>query len=691
MDDDKPKDDDRLAEVHKRALRRFDNTVCPQIPMREEALAARRFVEIPGAQWEGPWGEQFENSIRVEIPKIGRAIRKIETDYRQNRIIPDFKPDGGESNQDTADTIAGMHRADSHKYGAQEARDNAFYEAIRGGMGAYRLANVFEDEDDRDNDKQRINPGLIITDADQHVFFDPQSKRYDKRDAGFAFVLVPFTPEAYKDEFGEGCPTDWPDGVTKPVYDWYRPEVVMTCEYYEVERKAEKLFVLTQTITGTQERFWRSEITDEQIADKELAGWSVQTQRRKRLRVHKYILSGAKVLEDHGTIAGSRIPIVPVYGQRSFIDGQERFKGHVQDRMDAQRLYNSNVSRLAETNARSPQEVPIFAAEQMPPNLADLWSRLHIDRHPYALVNPLIDPMTGQILSSGPIGYVKPPDVAPVTAALLQVANNDLTEEDQDGADTVKANTSAEAMDIAAARVDAKSGIYLDNMGISVACEGDIYLGMLPDVYVEQDREVATMTEDGDDGSAKLMEAFTDGRGVPSVRNDFARGQYKVIASVTEATATRRDKTVRSALNMAEVAMRAQDMEFAQAALITAAMNTDGEGIEDLQAFARKRGINIGLVEPNEEEQAEIAQQQEAQGPDPAQMLAEGQTNALNAQASKDQADAQKKAVEAELTQAKVGLTKAQTVETLTDAGVKHLPANDIGGRPLNKAPGAPF
>jgi hypothetical protein len=268
---------------------------------------------------------------------------------------------------------------------------------------------------------------------------------------------------------------------------------------------------------------------------------------------------------------------------------------------------------------------------------------------------------------------------------LLQVANNDLTEEDQDGADTVKANTSADAMDIAAARVDAKSGIYLDNMGISVACEGDIYLGMLPDVYVEEDREVQTMTEDGDDGSAKLMEQFTDARGVSSVRNDFARGQYKVIASVTEATATRRDKTVRSALNMAEVALRAQDIEFAQAAIITAAMNTDGEGIEDLQAFARKRGISIGLVEPNEEEQAQMAQQQEQAGPDPAQMLAEGQSNALNAQAAKD-AELAKKAV------ADTALSKAKTVETLTNAGVKAMPpANDSGGRPLNKAPGAPF
>lgn len=681
-DDDETVDKDsaRLDELHKRALRRFDAAVIPQIPLREEALAARRFVEIPGAQWEGPWGEQFEKSIRVEIPKIGRAIRKIETDYRENRIVPDFKPDGGDSNQDTAKTIAGMHRADSYKFKAQQARDNAFQEAIRGGMGAYRLTNVREDEYDRDNDKQRINPGCLITDADQHVFFDPQAKSYGKHEAKYAFVLLPYTPEAYTEEWGDEVPTSWPENLTRPAYDWYRPEVIMACEYYEVEDRQETLYVLTHPLIGEEERLWKSEIEEEALADKKLAGWTVAIQRRKRRRVHKYILSGAKVLEDCGVIAGCRIPIVPVYGQRTFIDGIERFKGHVQDRMDAQRLYNSNVSRLAETNARSPQEMPIFAAEQMPPNLAELWARAHIDRLPYLLVNPLTN-MNGDIISAGPIGKVEPPQMAPVTAALLQISNNDLTEEDQDGADEVKANTSAEAMDIAAARVDAKSGIYLDNMRQSVECEGEIYVGMLSDVYVEEGREVETMSEDGDDGTEKLMEMYTDHRGAPNVRNDFSRGKYKAIVSVTEATATRRDKTVRSALNMAEIALSAQDMEFGQACIITAVMNADGEGIEDLQSYARKRGLQIGLIEPNEEEAAQMKEQ--AQQPDPATILAEQQGKALMAQAEKDLADADKK-------RAEIPLTKAKTIETLTDAGVKQMPANDFGGRPLNKAPGVP-
>jgi hypothetical protein len=46
-------DDKSLSEVFERAARRFDRAVLPQLEQRSLALAARRFVSIPGAQWEG--------------------------------------------------------------------------------------------------------------------------------------------------------------------------------------------------------------------------------------------------------------------------------------------------------------------------------------------------------------------------------------------------------------------------------------------------------------------------------------------------------------------------------------------------------------------------------------------------------------------------------------------------------------
>jgi len=190
-------------------------------------------------------------------------------------------------------------------------------------------------------------------------------------------------------------------------------------------------------------------------------------------------------------------------------------------------------------------------------------------------------------------------------------------------------------------RVDAKSGVYLDNMRQSVQREGEIYLGIVSEEYTEEGREMNTMTEDGDDGQIILMENTSEG-GENRIRHDLTRGKYKVIASVSEATATRRDKTVRSSLHIAEVSLNAGDNEMSQAAVITAVTNSDGEGIDDLKKFARKRGLAIGLFEPNEEEQAEAAKQQEGAEPDPTTILVQAQAADLNASAEKKTAETAK-------------------------------------------------
>lgn len=657
-----------LGDVLARALPRFDAIAEAQAEVRAQSLAARRFVTIPGAQWDDEWGESFPDAVKMEVNKVGRGVEKIERDYRENRIVPDFRPDGKDADSDTADTLDGLHRADSYRFKSQQARDNAVFEAITGGFGAYRLTTEWDDESDPQNDALRINPAALITDADQSVYFDLNAKLYDKSDARFAFVRVPMTRAAFEEEFEDATAVDWPENRLARVNDWFTPETVAVAEYYEVEKVKDTLWILTYTLSGEQRRLWASELEPGELAGFKADGWQTTKQRRSRCRVHKYILSGAEVLEDCGLIAGERIPIVPVYGKRYFVDGVERWKGHVQDKMDPQRLYNANISRLAETAMMAPREVPIFAAAQMDPSIDALWSQANSKRFPYLLVNPLIDEATGQIVSAGPIGSVKPADVPPTTAALIQIANNDLLEEQADGAEEVKANTSAEAMDIAATRIDAKSGIYLDNIRQSVQCEGEIYFGMAREVYAEEGREIETMTEDGDDGVAVLKSLKSDKTGDARVVNDFTNARYKVIVSVSEATATRRDKTVRSMLRTAEVANAAGDAELAQAAILTAILNQDGEGINEFQDFSRRRALAIGLVKPTEDEAKAAAEAEQAPVPDPMAELA-------TAQAKDFLASAEKKLAE-------VPLTRAKTIETLAKAQAQGEPDQPVAPLP---------
>lgn len=605
-----------LPEVFERAEQRFSRSVFPQLEQRSLALMARRFISIPGAQWEGDFGDIFDNAIKLEVNLARDGLEKIYRDYNESRIVADFRPAGGRGDEESAETLDGLFRADVYCFKSQQAFDNAFLEGAAGGMGAYRLANDWADPYDKESDHQRINPGLLIADADQRVFFDPDSLLYDKSDAKFAFVITAKSREEFEEQY-EGAICDWPEPRIDPPYDWFTPETVKIAEYYEVEDKTEKLLILKHKLSDAEQRFWESEIDGNELSEMKKMGWAVKSRTMQRKCVHKYILSGCEVLADKGYVCGDRIPVVPFYGKRSYVDGVERFEGYVQGKMDVQRLYNMAMSKLAETSAQSPRQIPIFAAQQMPPNIATMWQNQLVDRHAYAVVEPLVDPVTGQIITAGPVGAVPPAQIDQATAMVLQTARGDLTYDQQDGADEVKANTSEEAMNVAAARVDAKSGIYIDNWRQTVQCGGEVYLSMAADVYFEPGRTVETMTEDGNDGTATLVQPFVNNQGAFGHLNDFSRGHYKVVVSATETTATRRDRTVKSCLNMVEV-FGQLDPEMATAAGITAVSNMDGEGMDDLREYARMKGIQLGLIKPDEDEIAQIqqAQQNQPQTPD---------------------------------------------------------------------------
>jgi hypothetical protein len=336
---------------------------------------------------------------------------------------------------------------------------------------------------------------------------------------------------------------------------------------------------------------------------------------------------------------------------------------------------------LTETASLSPREVPIFAPEQVA-GLETHWANMNIERHAYALANPLFDPTTGQIVQIGAIGKIEPPNVPPVVAALIQQTGADIAEitNGDDGSMEIKSNVSGEAMDIAASRVDAKSYVYMDNFKQSMQRFGEVYYSMAREVYVEEGREVETMDEDGHTETATLHELYTDPKTkVAGKRYDLSVGRFNVVADVTEATATRRDKTVRTMTNLAQVAGQLQAFDIGKAALLSAIKNMDGEGMGDIQQFAHKLGVQIGLDEPTPEEQQAAANDQ--QQPDPTAIATLAQAKALNAQADKFAADAEKSRAQTGESESKTVLNLAKARETSREATQTVVETNDMLGK----------
>lgn len=649
----------QLANLHAEALTEFDNIQSALRDERLQCLQDRRFYSLAGSQWEGPLADVYENKPKFEVNKIHLAVIRIINEYRNNRITVDFVSKDGESRDKLADTLDGLYRADEQDSVADEAYDNAFEESVGGGIGAWRLRTVYEDDEDPEDDRQRIRIEPIF-DADSSVFFDLEAKRQDKSDAKRCFVITAMTREAYKDAWGDD-PSSWPKVIHQYEFDWCTPDVVYVAEYYRVEEKSETVRIY-RTIAGDEERYTQADFdNDENLENTLQAIGSVEVRRKKikTKRVHKYIMSGGRILEDAGYIAGKCIPIIVVYGKRWFVDNVERCMGHVRLAKDAQRLKNMQLSKLGEISALSSVEKPILTPEQVAGHQV-MWSEDNLKDYPYLLINPVTDQNGNQSIS-GPVAYTRAPNVPPAMAALLQVTEQDMQEilGSAQQADKMVSNISGKAVEMIQQRLDMQTFIYMSNFSKGMKRCGEVWLSMAKDIYTEERRKMKAIAAGDEVQSVELMKPVLDEEtGAVILENDISNATFDVNVEVGPSSSSKRSSTVRALTGMMAIS---DDPETKQVLQAMAMLNMEGEGISDVRDFFRKKLVRMGVVEPTEKEAEELMAIMQGQNqPDP---------NAIFLQASAEEAiaKAEKARAETVLTIAKAQETKAKTLETLAN------------------------
>lgn len=648
--------DQRLANLHSEALRQFNDIQTALRDERLQCLQDRRFYSLCGAQWEGPLWDQYENKPKFEVNKIMLAVIRIVNEYRNNRITVDYVSKDGTENDKLAEVCDGLYRADEQASVADEAYDNAFEEAVGGGIGAWRLRTVYEDEENDEDERQRIRFEPIF-DADSSVFFDLNAKRQDKSDAKYCFVVSSMTRESYKETYGDD-PTDWPKIIHQYEFDWATPDIVFVAEYYKIEEKTETIRIF-QAIDGTEERYTTKDFQNDETLEATLYAigtTEVRQKRVKRMRVHKYIMSGGKVLEDAGYIAGKCIPIVVVYGKRWFVDNIERCMGAVRLAKDAQRLKNMQLSKLGEISALSSIEKPILLPEQVAGHQL-MWAEDNLRDYPYLLVNPITG-ADGSTTVSGPVAYTKSPQIPPAMAALLAVTESDMQEilGNPQGADKMVSGVSGKAVEMIQTRVDMQSFIYMSNFAKGMKRCGEIWLSMAKDIYTEENRKMKTIAPTGQAGMIELMQPMIDQEtGEIKTTNDLSDATFDVVADVGPSSSSKRAATVRALTGMLQIT---NDPETAQVLTAMAMMNMEGEGVGDANAYFRKKLLRMGVVKPTDAEAEELQAEMQGQIQDPNATYLQAAAEEAIAKAAKARADTVETIATAEL-------KRAQTLETL--------------------------
>lgn len=644
---------------HDELLKRIDADFEQANDNQTECYNDRRFGFVTGAQWDGDLGRQFENRPKFEFNKILLSLVRISNEWAKNRFTVQFRPDKHPADSDTADSLNSLIRGDERDSNADEAYANAFLEGISGGIGAFQILAEYEDEYSEEDDLQRIRIKPIF-EADTTVYWDANAKRYDKADAKHVTVVVTMTQDDFKRKYGkDDSDIDSFDGLDAYRFDWWDNDSVKVAEHYEISERKRKIIKLQaphepEPITLYQDEDGYLQKLDEKMAQ----GYEPILEKTIKERVVKgYVLSGGEIIEDLGVIAGKYLPIVPYYGNRMYISGQEVAFGHVRLAKDAQKAYNIKMSALLDLASRPQDELPIFTPEQINGHSA-IWASKEIEKPAYLTVNPIIG-MDGSVQAIGPQAYTKAPQIPQALSAIIQQADKDIHEltGNQANGEQLVSNVSTEAVQLVQDKVDAQAYIYIDNWAKTMRQAGRVWQSIAQDIYDEEMRELTGLTHDDQDEPIVINKP-TVKDGQVAFENDMQNGKYKVSVDIGEAFATQRDKTMKQLVNMLPAVTDPQT----QIALVnTILANQDGEGMRDLSKFARKKLVEMGVVEPTEDEQMQMQQAQMMAGQQPPS----AQDQWALAEATKSMAIAEKQKADTQKTLAEVDETRADTATKL--------------------------
>jgi hypothetical protein len=160
-------------------------------------------------------------------------------------------------------------------------------------------------------------------------------------------------------------------------------------------------------------------------------------------------------------------------------------------------------------------------------------------------------------------------------------------------------------------------------------------------------------------------------------KNDLSTADFDVTVDVGPSFESKRNAVVRTLAGMLQMTSDPSDAKILQAVIL---MNMEGEGLSAVNEYYRKQLVEMGVEEPNEEEQA--AMQEAAANPTP-----DPQADFLASEAEKNRATAEKMMADTAKALAEADKIVAQTENVDADTVKKEAETLEI----LNGAPPAPL
>ena len=528
------KDGGNSTDFMKEMRERYERAVEADQENRELAIEDLKFVTVPGNQWDENQRKARKGRPCYEFPILRSHWRQVVNDQKKARPGIKIRPvENGDVKG--AELRQGLIRNIESRSNAERAYDAAFELVTASGFGAWRVSTEYSTNDSWDQDLC-VRP---IPDPLTSVWFDPDAKSPDMRDAKYAFVEETMSRDRFKELYPKADLVNFESA--KDYGTWFGEETVRVAEYWRLEPVTKTLLLLSDGRTVDAADLDASELQQLQAQ-----GITIERQRTvKTTKVVSSIVSGAEEIDGPYDSVFDRIPIVPVYANRHFIEGKWVWCGMVRFSRDPQRLLNYNFTTGQEILAKQHKATPIVTPKMLEgAGVKALWDKSNTIDLPYLPITP--DP----VMPGGP-QFLTPPPIHAAFAQFGQLAIDMLKASDGifDASVGARSNeTSGKAIMARQQEGDTATFDYQDALNFGIQSTGEILLSALPKVY-DTPRAIRVL---GKDGGEEFVQLYQPDPATGKTINDLSAGKYDATVTTGPGFDTQRMEFVDSLVRLTE-------------------------------------------------------------------------------------------------------------------------------------------
>lgn len=528
-----------LKEIHAQALKRFVQSIGDEAEIRTNYPDNMYFCD--GKQWPDDVLAARTGRVSLVINESRKYAENVVNTMRMSTPAIKTTPNGYGASDALAESRNIVFAYIQQISSAKTVFDSTFDCSVKGGIGYFRISSKYLNDTSPNQDivfERIVDPMSVV--------FDQSAKELTYSDARYAFYIADMPEETFKIEYPDAAPIDWDKSgqASRSLFFNKKEKMVKVAEYYFKRPQTKELgFFDDGSVYRLDLPSFKNTVEGNL---KRLGVMMLSSRKVKSFDVYWCKMNGQEIIDGPNIESSPDIPIIPVLGRETWIDGVRHLSSLITDAKDPNRMLNYHVSNATEQVGMQSSSEYIATAEAVAGHLNEWTSEtpLKIKTYNSGTEKPYREPPSQ--MSQGMAAMIamtkeQIPDVIGISPDKLGIPTNARSK----AAIIERTNSS-----------DIGPYVFTDNLLKSLRYAGEIVNRRIP-VYYDTNQ---ILTIKGEDNKVQTTEINAFDPATGGIKNDMSMGEYLVTIETGPSYATLRKESGEYMMQAMQFAPNYQDV-----------------------------------------------------------------------------------------------------------------------------------